>query len=51
MNTTPDNTRMKTNNEAAVMPTNVSEDKSEEKNTNDKTVHTNQFLVHVQKIT
>ena len=29
MKTTPDNTRMKTNNEAAVMPTNVSEDKSE----------------------
>ena len=31
MNTIPDNTRMKTNNEAAVMPTNVSEDKSEKR--------------------
>ena len=29
MNTTPDNTRMKTNNEAAVIPTKASEDKSE----------------------
>ena len=31
MNTIPDNTRMKTNNEAAVMPTNVSEDKAEKR--------------------
>ena len=50
MNTIPDNTRMKTNNEAAVIPTKASEDKSE-KNANNRTLHTNQLLVHIHKVT